>query len=103
MLCGNVGIAIKWNQLRNSSIQLHKNTAKRNDACKRYSEMVCSMCYWLLKECKNQKIKITFGYKLSKMIEKEGFVIQYPKPIDTLQDKELTFDVTECYDSVNLK
>jgi hypothetical protein len=77
-------------------VKLHKNAAKRNDACKRYSEMVCGMCYWLLKECKHQKIKIPFGYKLSKMIEKEGFVIQYPKPTGLLQDKEPTFDVTEC-------
>lgn len=75
-------------------IQLHKNALKRNDACKRYFEMVCGVCYWLLKECKSQKIAIPGGYKLSKLIQNEGFVIKYPKPTDLLLGKDPTGDVT---------
>ena len=47
-----------------------------------------------LRECKSQKIPIPNGYKLSKMIEKEGFVIKYPKPTDLLHGKDPTGDVT---------
>lgn len=59
--------------------------------------MVCSTSYWLLKECQNQKIRIPFGYKLSKMIEKEGFVIKYPKPTDVLHEEDPTADVTKPF------
>ena len=41
-----------------------------------------------------QKILIPNGYKLSKMIEKEGFVIKYPKPTDLLHGKDPTGDDT---------
>ena len=76
-------------------ISMHKNAVNTNNACNRYLEIVSQISYWLLKECKSQNIPIPKGYKLSKLIAKEGFVLKYPKPIELLHGEEPTFDVTE--------
>ncbi len=58
------------------------------------------MCYWLLKECQNQKIEIPYGYELSKMIANEGFRLKYSKPTDLLHGKDPPGDVTICCDFI---
>ena len=79
---------------------LYKNAVRKNDACKTYLEIVCSVCHWVLKECRSQNILLPKGYKLSQMIKDEGFELEYPKPTDLLHGEEPTFDVTECVDLV---
>ena len=82
-------------ELMELTVSMYKNAVKTNDAYKRYLEMVSQICHWLLKECQSQKIPIPKGYKLSKMIQNEGFVIKYPKPTDLLLREDPTVDVTE--------
>jgi|APSaa5957512535_1039671.scaffolds.fasta_scaffold08481_4 hypothetical protein len=82
-------------ELMELTILMYKNAVKNNTAYKRYLEMVSSISHWLLKECKSEHILIPKGYKLSKMIEKEGFVLKYPKPTDLLQEEDPTDDVTK--------